>query len=193
MAYNIYHAPAGCAETYLGRVDTLDEAYELEGASGLPEHLYETARAAGHCNGISAPDKSREAGEPTEWFGADDSYCAIAVLPATKHIDPDAYSVHDYQTGREMEGLPTEELVRESLSAGDTGAVCASYDRDQARWDYVSPEDRERAERRGETVRTVYVEESGDCDDADLPAERDAAPGESLTTQIDESGGEVSS
>ena len=76
-----------------------------------------------------------------------------------KHIDPDAYDVYDYTSGRELEGLPTEDLVRESLSAGDTGAVCATYDADEARWDYVRAEDRERAERRGETVRTVYVME----------------------------------
>lgn len=77
-----------------------------------------------------------------------------------RHIDPDTYTVHSYDTGRELEGLPTEELVRESLSAGDTGAVCATYDADEARWDYIAPEDRERAERRGEKVRTVYVMEA---------------------------------
>ena len=48
-----------------------------------------------------------------------------------KHIDPDAYDVYDYTSGRELEGLPTEDLVRESLSAGDTGAVCATYDADE--------------------------------------------------------------
>ena len=78
----------------------------------------------------------------------------------TKHVDQDAYCVHAYDTGRELEGLPTEELVRESLSAGDTGAVCATYDAEEALWSYVAPEDRERVERRGETVRTVYVMEA---------------------------------
>lgn len=75
----------------------------------------------------------------------------------SKRIDPDAYDVHNYDTGRELDGLPTEELVRESLAAGDTGAVYAVYDADEARWEYVSAEDRERLERRSETVRTVYV------------------------------------
>lgn len=80
-AYNVYYAPEGCAETFLGRVDTLTEARQLEGTTGLPEHLYETARAAGHCDGFAAPDKSREAEEPTEWFGADGCHCAVKVLP----------------------------------------------------------------------------------------------------------------
>ena len=78
---------------------------------------------------------------------------------ASKHIDPDAYTVHSYDTGREMEGLPTKELVEESLAAGDSGAVCATYDADEALWSYVAPEERERLEARGETVRTVYVME----------------------------------
>ncbi len=75
-------------------------------------------------------------------------------------VDPDAYNVHSYDTGRELEGLPTADLVRESLSAGDTGAVCAVYDAAEARWDYVSADERECVERRGETVRTVYVLEA---------------------------------
>lgn len=78
----------------------------------------------------------------------------------TKTIDPDTYNVLSYDTGRELEGLPTEELVRESLAAGDTGAVLATYDADEALWSYLAPEDRERAERRGEHVRTVYVVEA---------------------------------
>ena len=77
--YNVYYAPDGCCETFLGCVDTLEEAYALEGASGLAESDYGTARAAGHCNGISAPDKAHEEDEPEEWFGADGYYCAVKV------------------------------------------------------------------------------------------------------------------
>jgi len=79
LGYNVYRAPEGCAETFLGFVETLEEAHSLEGSAGLPEHLYATARAAGHCDGVAAPDKSGEAEEPTEWFGRDGSYCAVAV------------------------------------------------------------------------------------------------------------------
>lgn len=75
----------------------------------------------------------------------------------TKHIDPDTYDVYSYDTGHTLEGLPTEELVRESLAAGDTGAVCATYDPDEALWSYVPSCDRERLERLGEHVHTVYV------------------------------------
>ena len=46
------------------------------------------------------------------------------------NIDPDTYDVYSYDTGNMLEGLPTEELVRESLAADDTGAVCATYDPD---------------------------------------------------------------
>lgn len=74
----MYEAPDGCAETYLGYADTLDEARELarSATKGLPEHLYETARAAGHVNGMSAPDKLHEDDEPAEWIG---DRCIIAV------------------------------------------------------------------------------------------------------------------
>ncbi len=74
------------------------------------------------------------------------------------HIDPDAYSVYDYQKGDQLPGAPTLELVQASLEAGDTGAVNASYDYDESIWDYIREEDRERAERRGEKVRTVFVQ-----------------------------------
>ncbi len=76
------------------------------------------------------------------------------------NIDPDAYNVHAYDTGAELEGLPTARLVRESLAAGNTGAVCATYDSAQALWDYLSGDEAETARERGEHVRTVYVEEA---------------------------------
>ena len=59
----------------------------------------------------------------------------------SKHIDADAYSVYDYRTGERLEGSPTEELVRESLSS-DQGAAKASYDRDDALWSLDTESDR---------------------------------------------------
>lgn len=73
------------------------------------------------------------------------------------HIDPDAYSVYSYQTGEQLEGAPTKALVLASLDAGDSGAVCATYDRDEALWSYVRSDERDAYEARGERVRTVYV------------------------------------
>lgn len=80
-------------------------------------------------------------------------------MTATAHIDSDAYSVYSYDTGSQCEGAPTEDLVRASLAAGDTGAVHARYDSEAAEWDYVRADDVERCERRGDHVRVVYVME----------------------------------
>jgi hypothetical protein len=77
-----------------------------------------------------------------------------------KTIDPDAYNVHAYDTGAKLEGLPTEELVRESLAAGDSGAVCATYDSDEALWSFLRDDEAEAARQRGEHVRVVYVLEA---------------------------------
>lgn len=79
-----------------------------------------------------------------------------------KTIDADAYEVIRYDTNDTQEGLPTAELVRESLAAGKEGAVLAYYDRAEARWEYVAPDYRAQAERRGEVVRTVYVREAAE-------------------------------
>jgi hypothetical protein len=77
-----------------------------------------------------------------------------------RRIDADTYDVYRYDTGEMCSGLPTEELVRESLAAGKEGAVLAYYDVAESRWEYVSPDYRATAERRGEVVRTVYVREA---------------------------------
>lgn len=77
-----------------------------------------------------------------------------------QHIDPDAYDVYDYRTGDLLDGSPTLELCEESLSAGDTGAVCATYDYDASLWHYVSEDERSARESRGDRVRTIYVRES---------------------------------
>lgn len=78
IGYNVYYAPDGSAEEYVGFASTIEEARKMTGP-GLEEWLYETARAAGHCGGRYAPDKSHEDDEPTEWFGEDGYHCAVAV------------------------------------------------------------------------------------------------------------------
>ena len=81
IGYNVYHAPDGGSESYLGFVTSLKAARHLAAVGGneLPESLYGTAQAAGHVYGMSAPDKSHEDTEPTAWFGKGGYYCAVAV------------------------------------------------------------------------------------------------------------------
>jgi hypothetical protein len=81
IGYNVYHAPEGSCESYLGRVTSLRAARHLA-ATGreLHESMYGTARAAGHVCGLTAPDKSHEDDEPSAWFGRGSWYCAVAVF-----------------------------------------------------------------------------------------------------------------
>lgn len=75
-------------------------------------------------------------------------------------IDADTYDVRDYQTGKALAGLPSTEVVEESLAAGHEGAVLAYYDGEQ--WQYVPAEMRARREAEGEQVRSVYVVEAAE-------------------------------
>jgi len=79
---------------------------------------------------------------------------------ARKHIDPDAWSVYDYETGLPVQppGSPSVDLIYQSTNEPTgTGAICAMYDANEARWDYVRDDDRDRYERMGETVLVVYT------------------------------------
>jgi len=93
IGYNVYHAPEGGAESYLGFVKSLKAAKKLAAHGGrneLPEYLYDTARAAGHVYGLSAPDKENEASEPSAWFGGRGGYyCAVPVFIARRLDDDD--------------------------------------------------------------------------------------------------------
>lgn len=75
IGYNVYYAPDGCAEEFVGFAASIEEARTMTGR-GLEESLYGTAQAAG----MSAPDKSHEADEPAEWFGAEGWHCAVPVM-----------------------------------------------------------------------------------------------------------------
>lgn len=80
--YNVYRAPDGCAEEFLGEASSLREARRMaaHGARGLEASLYGTARAAGHVNGDRAPDKAHEADEPAACFGRNGWYYAVEIL-----------------------------------------------------------------------------------------------------------------
>jgi len=77
--YYVFLRREGGCESYLGASGSLRGARNLAArhARGevyaLPEHLYETARLAGHCYGTEAPPST---GDPVDWFGRGGNYCA---------------------------------------------------------------------------------------------------------------------
>lgn len=83
--YVVVRAPEGEAEEYLGAARTLDEARKLIRAHeagdlvSTPEHLWESARAAGHdVPGCSAPPIwYAHSAEPVEWAGRDGYYAIV--------------------------------------------------------------------------------------------------------------------
>lgn len=77
--YRIYDAPEGCDQIFCGEYDTLAEAQEAADGEpgGLPRSMWDTARAAGHCGGLTAPDGGTEDEEPISWHG--ESHCVVAV------------------------------------------------------------------------------------------------------------------
>lgn len=81
MSYNLYYAPDGSAPEFVGEYETLEECREAAAAGprGLEQSLWDTARAAGHCGGMYAPDA--DADEPAEWMGPEGWHCACEVTP----------------------------------------------------------------------------------------------------------------
>jgi len=79
IGYNVYRCAEGCDPIFLGFATTLKGARRVRKTGGLPRHLWETARAAGHCDGLSAPDTEGEDEAPAEWFGHAGDVCAVAV------------------------------------------------------------------------------------------------------------------
>jgi hypothetical protein len=80
-AYRIYEAPDGCDMSYCGERDTLAEAkaFAETEPTGLQKSLWDTARAAGHCAGKSAPHGGIEDDEPISWHGASGWHCVVGV------------------------------------------------------------------------------------------------------------------
>jgi len=79
--YHVYYAPDGCDDCYVGEAASLDEARALmeSGQKGLERSLWDTARAAGHCAGLVAPETEHEDDEPLEWGGPEGYHCIVAV------------------------------------------------------------------------------------------------------------------
>ena len=77
--YHVFWAGEGSAEKYLGEASTLKDARRMaaehfKGLRGaLAQWMYDTARAAGHCDGICAPPA---VSAPVAWFGRGRNYCA---------------------------------------------------------------------------------------------------------------------
>jgi hypothetical protein len=79
-ADRVYEAPEGCDPSFCGEYDTLADAQAaaVTEPAGLEKSLWDTARAAGHCAGMSAPEGGEE-GEPISWHGASGWHCVVPV------------------------------------------------------------------------------------------------------------------
>jgi hypothetical protein len=80
--YRVYHAPDGCTPSFCGEYGTRSAAERAAKRQpvGLPQDLWETARAAGHVYGMTAPDTGGvEADEPIGWYGKEGWHCVVAV------------------------------------------------------------------------------------------------------------------
>lgn len=71
IGYNVYRAREGCGGEFFGFAETLDDARRMIDGPALAEHLYATARAAGHVCGITAPDTRGEAEDKAVWLTGD--------------------------------------------------------------------------------------------------------------------------
>lgn len=81
-AYRVYHAPEGSAPSFCGEFSSLveAEAHAEKEPRGLASSLWDTARAAGHCGGLSAPDTDgEEDDEPESWHGSAGHHCVTRV------------------------------------------------------------------------------------------------------------------
>jgi hypothetical protein len=83
-AYRVYKAPDGCDVSFCGEFATLAEAqaHALTEPAGLERSLWETARAAGHCAGMTAPGGGDESDEPLSWHG--NEHCVVEVVYNTR-------------------------------------------------------------------------------------------------------------
>lgn len=81
-AFRVYRWPDGSCPDFCGEYPTLEAAEEAaEGEpAGLPKSEWESARRAGHRDGMTAPDPDGdEADEPESWHGANGNYCVVRV------------------------------------------------------------------------------------------------------------------
>ena len=80
-SYRVYHAPDGCDVSFCGEFASLAEAVAVAGQEpgGLPRDQWDTARAAGHCDGMYAPEGGVEDDEPLSWHGPEGYHCVSRV------------------------------------------------------------------------------------------------------------------
>jgi hypothetical protein len=70
--YRVYESPDGCDVSFCGSHDTYEQAVDAaeKEPAGLQKCDWETARKAGHCGGMYAPDPDGiEDDEPISWHG----------------------------------------------------------------------------------------------------------------------------
>ena len=75
--YRLYCQPEGSIASYCGEFETRALAASAADRQprGLSEDQWDTARRAGHCGGLTAPDSAgQEDDEPLLWVG---EYCVI--------------------------------------------------------------------------------------------------------------------
>lgn len=85
--YRVYEAPDGGDPSYCGEFDSLEEAEEYANTepTGLVKALWDTARAAGHCAGMTAPPGGGiEEDEPLSWHGEQGWHCVVEVTYPAK-------------------------------------------------------------------------------------------------------------
>jgi len=86
-----------------------------------------------------------------------------------------AYTLHNYDTAELIDEPMTERLIAESMGAtGENGAVMAWLTPDGT-WDYCPEHERQSRERRGQTLRCVYVMPSTTCACGEVTGERCAS------------------
>lgn len=83
-SYQVFLSKDGSGQEYIGEASSIRKAERLATRHGrgeidsLPEHLYATARAAGHCFGGKAP--RGVCGEPVKWTGRGGWYAICPVV-----------------------------------------------------------------------------------------------------------------
>ena len=79
IGYNVYIATSGSDLSFLGFAGSLAEAKKLSrsGAGSLHASDWGTARATGHCDGLTAP-QGTEDNDNIVWLHGD--FCAVPVV-----------------------------------------------------------------------------------------------------------------
>jgi hypothetical protein len=81
VRYRVYEAAEGCDPIFCGEYDSLEDAQDAAESEpgGLPKAMWDTARAAGHCAGMTAPGGGEEDEAPISWHGTAGWHCVVGV------------------------------------------------------------------------------------------------------------------